>query len=136
MVVARKLICDDGHVLYSRYNHDYQQHTDKNGKYYMLDGGLGPYYRTCGTGKVVEITTENNTWEEIREEFCRYNKYSRTWVKLKDISNPWLENILEYLELIGHIGKGYRLFLEEKIYRNEKEIYVKEYDQYQYTLDF
>lgn len=127
MVVYREMVTPDGTKLISRHRHDYQAYTDKNGKYYMLDGGLNSgYYRRSANGdeKIVEVTTNDN-FELIRIHFARYNRFTRTYVNLCDINNDWLQNIIDY-----YIDNGYKkeklfyLFLEEKIYRAENEIYV------------
>ena len=39
-VLVSGMICPDGTVLYSRHRHDYKSHTDSNGEWYMIDGGL------------------------------------------------------------------------------------------------
>lgn len=39
-LIHNSLMTPDGTVLVSRYRHDYVTHTDKNGKEYMVDGGI------------------------------------------------------------------------------------------------
>jgi len=137
MVLFRKLITPDGTELVSRSVHDFVTHDDKNGKWYMLDGGVSSgYYRSSANGdeKIVEITTKD-PFETIREYFERWNYYGKEYVKLKNISCNWLQNIIDYF-----IEKGlqnnpiFLIFVEEKLYRAENEIYIPEISNYE--IDF
>jgi hypothetical protein len=130
MIVHRKLICPDGTELVSRYRHNFVTHVDKtNGKTYMLDGGIdNGYFRVSVNGdeKIVEITS-SHPFEEIRNNLERYNMHSKTYVKLKDISNEWLENIITwFIEKELDKAKVFLIYLEEKLYRMENEIHVPE----------
>jgi len=130
MIVHRKLICPDGTELVSRHRHNFVTHVDKtNGKTYMLDGGIdNGYFRVSVNGdeKIVEITS-SHPFEEIRNNLERYNERSKTYVKLKDISNEWLENIITwFIEKELDKAKVFLIYLEEKLYRMENEIYVPE----------
>lgn len=131
MVILTKMICPDGVELCSRHRHDFLEHTTKDGGYYMLDGGRD-YTRWSGDGreKWVRITTDDD-FELIRDNYARYNKYSQSYVKLKDISDPWLQNILDYFIDNNMTGVFFRLYLEEKLYRAEREIYVPEDENYE-----
>lgn len=136
MVIHREMITPDGTRLASNNIHDCVYYKDKNGKTYMLDGGhTGSYYRmSCNRDEqIIEITTEHK-FEIIRDYVGRYNRYSKTYVTLKNISDEWLQNILDYFKAINHIGTFFRLYLEEKLYRAENEIYVPE--DYKYQLDY
>lgn len=129
------MITPDNTVLISRHRHDFVQYTDKNGVYYMIDGGVD-YTRWSGDGqeKFITITTEDK-FEIIRDNFARYNRYSKEYVKLKDISDSWLQNLIDYYIVQGATSSPiFRLFIEEKLLRAENEIYVPEDDNYQ--LDY
>ena len=130
MVINRKLITPDGSVLESNHRHDFVTHIDKNGKRYMLDGGhMNEYYRRSANGdeKIVEIRTEDG-FDKVREHFGRWNSRNGKFIKLKYISDEWLQNIIDYFILYGVTGRVFRLFVEEKIYRTEKEIYLSDLD--------
>jgi hypothetical protein len=126
MVIYRELITPDGTKLVSHHRHDFVVYTDKNGKVYMLDGGYNSgYYRTSCNGdeNIVEITSDA-PFTTKREYFERYNVHSKSYVKLKDIPDDWLQNIIDYLNNRNPGGIGYQLYLEEKLYRIENEIYI------------
>lgn len=130
MVLLTKLITPDGTELVSRYRHDFQTYTDKNGKWYMIDGG-SDYCRSSANGdeKFIQITTNDN-FELIRDSYRRYNKYSKEYIKLSEMSCDWLQNLID-LFIIEEVTENplFRIFLEEKIYRTEKEIYIAENEQ-------
>jgi len=134
MVIANKLITPDGTVLVSRNRHDFVTYKDKNGKTYMIDGGRD-YCRASNNGDemFIQITT-NSPWEVIRDEYTRWNIHSKSYVKLKDISDNWLQNIIDFFIQYRKTGEHFRIYLEEKIYRAENEISVPEEDNYQ--LDY
>lgn len=134
MVICNKLITPDGTVLRSMHRHDMIIYNDKNGKTYMIDGA-GDYCRSSANGDeiFIQITT-NDPWKVIREEVVRWNNYSSSYVKLKDMSDTWLQNVLDYLSLHGHTGAYFRLYLEEKLYRAENFIYISEEENYK--LDY
>ena len=130
MVIYRKLITPDGTELVSNHRHDYVTHIDRNGKRYMLDGGhMGGYYRMSANGdeKIVEIKTEDG-FEMVRDYFGRWNNQMNKFIKLKYISDEWLQNIIDYFIFHNLTGRVFRLFVEEKLYRAEKEIYLSELD--------
>lgn len=130
MIVHRKLITPDGTELVSNHRHDFVTHIDKNGKWYMLDGGhMGEYYRMSANGdeKIVEIKTEDG-FEVVRDYFGRWNNQMNKFIKLKYISDEWLQNIIDYFIFYNHTERVFRLFVEEKLYRAEKEIYLSELD--------
>lgn len=114
------LTCNDIAVSYHR--HDYK--PCKCGKV-AADGGLD-YLRRTYSGPFKDISKDSNEgFEVIREYFYRYNRYTNSYVKLKDISNRWLQNIIDYF--IDHNlekRKVFYFFVEEKLYRAEQEIYI------------
>jgi len=133
MILFRELVTPDGTSLISRHRHDFVTHKDRNGKTYMLDGGInGYYYRRSANGdeKFYEITTDHD-FELIRQYFERWNRYERKYVKLKDISDSWLEAILDWYICNGNqYNPIFRIFLEEKLFRAENEITVPEDSKY------
>src|SRR3970040_853223 len=100
MVIYRQLTTPDGTILKSNHRHDFCRHEDKNGKTYMLDGGhSGYYYRSSMNGdeKFLEVTL-SDPFTVKREYFERYNQFTKEYVKMKDMSNEWIENLLIWLE--------------------------------------
>lgn len=125
------LNCKD--ILWSKHRHDYI--VCKCGSC-MNDGGNE--YRRGYVGqpeKNLSVTT-NDPFEKVREYLHRYNIYSKSYVKLKNISDEWLQNIIDYHIEIKNIcnNPGFQMFLTEKLYRAENEIFVPEDSNYE--LDY
>ena len=137
MVIYRELITPDGTKLVSHHRHDFVTHTDKNGKWYMIDGGIGnEYWRSSAHGdEFINEVKLSDSFDKVRCNFERYNMYSRSYVKLKDISDKWLQNIIDWFIEHNYANSWvFRLFIEEKLFRAENEIYIPEEELYQ--LDF
>ena len=60
----------DGTVLYSRHRHDYKTHTDANGEWYMIDGGVDYVKSSVNVirAEYISLTTESDHIE-IRQHF-------------------------------------------------------------------
>ena len=100
----------DGTILESKHRHDYVEHTDKNGKYYMLDGGTD-YIRCSDPGDAEFIQVyDDDPIEKVREYFrwgVNYDKDQNLlpeteWRKLKDLATDHLEVLID-----GGWAKGY-----------------------------
>ncbi len=124
MILLTKMICPDGTELISRHRHEMVEHIDENGVYYMIDGGRD-YVRWSGDGreKFVTITTEDD-WELIRDNFSRYNQYTRKYTKLKDISDEWLQNILDYFIEHNHEQSRFLDYILRRNYTDQRNIYL------------
>lgn len=119
-IIYSGMITPDGTLLQSLHVHDYQLHTDKNGKKYMLDGGTD-YVRCSVNGDELMVTLL--TWspiESVRGYFPRWNNRNKEWILLKDIPDDWLENIIsDYIAGIYLMPDKFLLqFIKEKQYRN------------------
>ena len=113
----------DGTVLESTHRHDYKTYTDKNGKTYMIDGGLD-YVRCSNNGDEVFLTVTNkDPFILVREVFKRWNMFTGEWVSLSKMTNDWLENTIEFLM---KFGSSPILYIQEKQYRMENEIFIAE----------
>lgn len=113
----------DGTIIQSKHRHDYVTYEDKNGKHYMIDGGLD-YSRQSHNGDEISLClTVLHPIEKIREVFTwgrNYNEkmerlFQTEWVLLKDLTEGHLDALCtgfhsnEWLTL---------LFIREKQYRN------------------
>lgn len=144
--------CLDKKKLFSFYRHDFIEHTDKWGNYYMLDGGLEDYYRysypieKLKGGKTPITESEiSEVIFDIRKQFKwtkNYDKNNKLLVKpqikkLKDLTTSHILGILKYFteKLIittdvkdpqGVISKEWKtihcIFLEELLYRKKKKL--------------
>jgi len=129
MIVYRSLITPDGTHLISHYKTHYVEHRDKKtGNLYWLNGGLGfPYHSQHGDEKFLEFEQSEVPFSLLRSHFEILN-FKNKYEKLKDISDNFLQVTID--NIISNL-KSYRIqswqlpiFLEEKIYRAEKEIAV------------
>lgn len=134
MIVANKMICPDGHVLQSKRVHDYVEHTDKDGNYFMLDGGTSyvRYSNESGLGKLVTVYDTDDILT-IREHMLWGKNYNANkeilpkteWVLLKDIDDDHLQALIEYW-MVKKDNPFYEkaenfinIFLREKQFRYE-----------------
>lgn len=113
-----KLITPDGTELVSRHRHHFCCHVDSvTGNHYFIDGG-SDYVRRSDNGdeKMLYLSLDKDGFNVIRENFARYNSLNKEYVLLKDMSDEWLQNTIDYLiDRKADIS----LYLQEKLYRNE-----------------
>ena len=64
----------DGTILESRHRHDYQKHTDKNGKIYMVDGGLD-YIRCSVHSDQIDLFEYSNEPHERQRQILTWGTY-------------------------------------------------------------
>lgn len=112
----------DGTVIASFHRHDYKTHLDKNGKEYMIDGGLS--YCRCNIHDDQKhiIVYLDEAFPKVREYFHWGKNYDKDmnplpetqWTKLCDLNDDHLDALID-----GGWGAGWcqRLFQEEKKYR-------------------
>lgn len=117
-------LCDD--TIQSYHRHDYKHCSCGNA---MVDGGLE--YARWGweqedTVFNYSLYLEDHPFSVIRQYFYRWNHYTNQYVTLMDIDDEWLDSIISYY-LPGRNNRGNMrheyllLFIEEKLYRAEKE---------------
>lgn len=121
----------DGTVLESLHRHDFKTHEDKNGKTYMIDGGTD-YLRCSMNGDEEFISVfDDEPFEKVRQYAYRlgygkpgapdYGIFRKT--TLAQMTDEHLEASLDY---VTKGGKHWLLLLEEKLFRGENFIYIKE----------
>jgi len=112
----------DGTIIESLHRHDYNTHTDKNGKFYMIDGGLA-YIRCTVNGDEEFITVyDDEPFEKVRRYFHwgrnfdkDMNRLPKTeWVKLCEITDDHLLALCDYDRAAGWCIV---LFNKERKYR-------------------
>jgi len=105
-VIYSAIKTPDGTVLQSRHRHDYQTYTDKNGKEYMIDGGLD-YVRSSANGDEEYITITLKHPHEIVREYASWGTYGINgdrpleYVKLKDMTTDHIEAVLDTVRNIN-----------------------------------
>jgi hypothetical protein len=88
----------DGTLLESKERHDFKEHVDKDGKTYMVDGGLSYPRRNLGNYEELSLRY-GDSHASIREVFT-WGTYGPkgdqpfTVVKLKDMSEGHLKAII------------------------------------------
>jgi len=122
-IVYNGLKTPDGTIINSVHRHDYVTHEDKNGKHYMIDGGLD-YVRRSVNGDEETITIyADDEFETVRQYFRWGRNYDKDknllpkteWVILKDITDYHLDALCIYEKVPKWVTK---LFLIEKQFRN------------------
>ncbi len=143
--VFNGLITPDGTLLVSTYRHDYQIHQDKNGKGYMLDGGLEEYYRSSANGDEIQIDLYSDSPHiELRKYIGRggYGKDGKgefRFTPLDKMTDEHLDasivyvknNLKEFADLtsvgrVRHLEWNLQLYKKEKQYRNKNNIQINE----------
>lgn len=105
-LLRNSIITPDGTVLVSKHRHDYQSHTDKNGKTYAIDGGtdyirwIGDIQKDCTDTSLYDT----DTIEVLREELS-WGTYGKDgteplhFILIKDMTTEHILNILKLLPL-------------------------------------
>lgn len=126
-LLVNRWLCADGHVLQSKYTHDYQDYVDKNNQYYSVDGGLS-YQRVSGQLISLCLYTDDKH-EEIRLYFTWgsfLNNYrgDKHWIPLYKLGDSHIQAILDTQT---HIPEHIRaMFVDEQEYRVRYGITVEE----------
>lgn len=104
MILRNAIKTPDGTILESVHRHDFVSHTDKNGKYYFVDGGLDYLRRSIHLEDLPEdLTIMDNGTHELRRKYLKWgNNYDKDmnllsetiWKPIKDLSTDHIEAIL------------------------------------------
>jgi hypothetical protein len=101
-LVSNKIRTPDGTILQSHHRHDYKSYTDKNGKDYMVDGGLEYLRRIVHDDAPYQelSATLTDPFETIRESFCwgtrgKEGKDPVKWVELMNLETDHIQAILD-----------------------------------------
>ena len=124
-LIANIWQCPDGTILRTRYGWDYVQHTDAEGRTWILDGGLSPYFRMT-PGMLDLCVYSDDPIEKIREVFewksyGKNNEYAPEGVVLL-LRELTTEHIQAILQTQRHIKGTYveDVFKRELEYREQK----------------
>jgi hypothetical protein len=127
MTLVRNAIqTPDGTILVSRFRHDYQSHTDANGKTYVVDGGLDYVRASVHEDQISLAVYDTDEFWLVREsvEWGTYGKdgdQPLSHVKLSDMDTAHIEAVLETQQLFIRpvIRKAMELELEHRGLRDE-----------------
>lgn len=76
-ILSNRMRTPDGTILESRHRHDYVTHLDKNGKEYMLDGGLD-YVRCSANGDEHLLTICSDDPHEVLRVLVKWGTYGKS----------------------------------------------------------
>jgi len=99
-IIRNALQTPDGTIIESRHRHDYQTHTDANGREYMVDGGLD-YVRRSAHGDETDLTvTLDDPHVVVREALTWGTRGPNsdqplTYVKLSDMESDHIQACLK-----------------------------------------
>ena len=124
----------DGTILTSRYQHEYVEHTDKNGEYYFVDGGSDYIRMSVNKEKMENMCVySDDQFSLIRTVLCRGTfdeNNKRIWIPLCNMSNTHLENCITYYSDLfdenGCKNKYMIYYLVELLYRWYSNKYIGE----------
>lgn len=112
----------DGTVISSRHRHDYQRYLDKNGKEYMVDGGLD-YLRRGGDGSdAIEMSLYDDAPHEVQRTVITWGSYGingdqpRKINRIADMETSHIEAVLEQCSPMFVIKK---CMIEELVMRSK-----------------
>lgn len=67
-LLVNKWKCKDGVILHSKHRYDFVGHTDANGEFFFVDGGISGYIRHSGNMEPMLVYT-SDPHELIRDNF-------------------------------------------------------------------
>ena len=105
-VVQNALMTPDSTILISTHVHDYKEYKDTNGNTYIVDGGTY-YIRRAGYLDSTDLTVmSDDPFEDVRNKLL-WGSYGKTgkeplhWIRLKDMEENHIDNVLKMLENDG-----------------------------------
>ena len=101
ILVRNAIQTPDGTILESHHVHDFKGHTDKNGRYYAVDGGLEYRRICCDVRDYKDLSLYSNApHREIREKLS-WGTYGKNgdeplkYILLKDLETEHIKAILK-----------------------------------------
>lgn len=132
MLVQNAIQTPDGTILISLSVHDYKSHEDKVANvYYSIDGGL-EYRRIAASGPFLDLSIQDDdSFSHIRASLLRVSRGKNLdqpakWVKLKDMSNDWLDALIVWIEEFQPENRLKTYYLQEIEYRVKNDIHIKD----------
>lgn len=116
-LVRNALKTPDGTIIESRHRHDFVTHIDKNGKEYMVDGGLD-YIRRSRNGDEEDmcVTTEDS-FEKVRH-VCAWGTYGINGdqpLQYKTIAEMDTAHIEAVLQTVKHIRPMIKTIMQNEL---------------------
>ena len=149
-ILVNQIRTPDGTVIRSTYRHDFVTYTDKNGLVYMIDGGNDYLRRTVHKTKLkwyMKVLIFFVEWDDpiayeemsvySDDPFCDIREHVERggrgvdgdqpleWVRLKDINDEWLNNLITYELDTRPENKYLPIYMREFMYRRDHNITVE-----------
>ncbi len=128
-IIYNALKTPDGTIIESRHRHDYVTHTDKNGKEYMIDGGLD-YVRSSAHADQEYLTVSMDDGHDKVREALTWGTFGKNGdepyrkVKLREMSNA---HIQACLDTQPRMYQQFRTAMENELaYRKEQNIIIED----------
>jgi hypothetical protein len=127
-LIQNKWQTPDGTILISKHRHDYVEYTDKNGEYYMVDGGNHYIRKSVNKKKMKDLCIySDGSFEKDRFLLwgINYDKNMKRlpetqFVPIKDLNT---DHIWAILITLPDMNKKYRRVMEEEIIYREEQWY-------------
>ena len=127
-LIQNKWQTPDGTILISKHRHDYVEYTDKNGEYYMVDGGNHYIRKSVNKKKMKDLCIySDGSFEKDRFLLwgINYDKNMKRlpetqFVPIKDLNT---DHIWAILITLPDMNKEYRRVMEEEIIFREEQWY-------------
>lgn len=127
-LIQNKWQTPDGTILISKHRHDYVEYTDKNGEYYMIDGGNDYIRKSVNKKEMKDLCIYSDgsfktdrflLWGRNYDENMK--RLPKTeFVPIKDLNT---DHIWAILLTLPNMNKEYRRVMEEEILFREEEWY-------------
>jgi len=120
-IVYNAIQTPDGTVIQSKYRHDYVEYTDKNGQYYMVDGGLDYPRRGFDKNDYIDLYKlfKDCTLNECTQYLMWGQNYDKDMNRLpKTIFKPICELTTDHIQAI----------LDGNYCKDEMYLYVFNYE--------
>ena len=122
-ILSNRMRTPDGTILESRHRHDYVTHLDKNGKEYMLDGGLD-YVRSSANGDEYLLTIYTDFPHELIRLHAKWGTRGKNgdepleYVAISDLDPYHLRAILDTQQKTMRPAM-YKVMQDEEEYRKK-----------------
>lgn len=127
-LIQNKWQTPDGTILISKHRHDYVEYTDKNGDYYMIDGGNDYVRKSVNKEEMKNLCIYSDGSFETDRFLLWGRNYDKNmkrlpkteFVPIKDLNT---DHIWAILLTLPNMNKEYRKVMEEEILFREEEWY-------------
>ena len=105
-LIRNALQTPDGTSIESKHRHDYVTHTDKNGKEYMVDGGLDYLRRTVHEDQI-DMSLYDDESHEVQRKIIKWGTYGidgKQPLQFKPIADMDTDHIKAVLRNVNYMS--------------------------------